>query len=74
MQQVLERAHVMPAGLFKKIYNVLDELQKDLDDWLYYYNHERTPQGKMCCGRTPMQTFLEGKTVWDEKVSSLNLH
>ncbi len=58
----------------KKIYNTLDELQKDLDDWLYHYNHQRTHQGKMCCGRTPMQTFLEGKTVWDEKVNNLNLH
>lgn len=58
----------------KKIYNTLDELQKDLDDWLDYYNHQRTHQGKMCCGRTPMQTFLEGKTVWDEKINNLNLH
>ena len=58
----------------KKIYNTLDELQMDLDNWLYYYNYERTHQGKMCCGRTPMQTFLEGKSVWDEKVNSLNLH
>ena len=58
----------------KKIYNTLDELQRDLDDWLQYYNYERTHQGKMCCGRTPMQTFLEGKSVWDEKVNNLNLH
>ena len=26
----------------KKIYSTLDELQKDLDDWLAYYNNERT--------------------------------
>ncbi len=32
----------------KKIYTTLDELQKDLDDWIYYYNHQRTHQGKMC--------------------------
>lgn len=58
----------------KKIYHNLEELQKDLDDWLFYYNHERTHQGKMCCGRTPMQTLLDGKSAWDEKVKNLNLH
>lgn len=58
----------------KKIYNSLDELQKDLDDWLIHYNNERTHQGKMCCGRTPMQTFLDGKQIWQDKVDSLNLH
>jgi transposase InsO family protein len=58
----------------KKIYSTLDELQKDLDDWIVYYNNERTHQGKMCCGRTPMQTFLDGKRIWQEKVDSLNLN
>ena len=57
----------------KKIYNTLEELQKDLDDWLFYYNHERTHQGKVCCGRTPMQAFIEGKKIWQEKVDNLNL-
>lgn len=51
----------------KKIYTALDELQKDLDAWLIYYNNERTHQGKMCCGRTPMDTLLEGKLIWVEK-------
>ena len=58
----------------KKIYTTLDELQKDLDDWVDYYNHQRTHQGKMCCGRTPMQTLLDGKKIWQEKVDSLNLN
>jgi transposase InsO family protein len=58
----------------KKIYTELDELQKDLDDWLYFYNHERTHQGKMCCGRTPMATFLDGHKIWKEKVDNLNLN
>lgn len=57
----------------KKIYNTLDELQKDLDDWLLHYNNERTHQGKMCCGRTPMETFLDGKRIWQQKVDNLNL-
>jgi len=58
----------------KKIYSSLEELQQDLDDWLYYYNHHRTHQGKMCCGRTPMSTLLDGKKIWIEKVDKLNLN
>jgi transposase InsO family protein len=58
----------------KKIYTTLDELQKDLDDWLHYYNHQRTHQGKMCCGRTPMETLIDGKKIWKEKVENLNLN
>jgi transposase InsO family protein len=58
----------------KKIYSSLEELQQDLDDWLYYYNHQRTHQGKMCCGRTPMNTLLDGKKIWMEKVDKLNLN
>lgn len=60
-------------ALRKKVYDSIDELQKDLDDWVSYYNHQRTHQGKMCCGRTPMQTLLEGKKIWQEKVDSLSL-
>ena len=51
----------------KKLYDSLEMLQKDLDDWLDYYNNERTHQGKMCCGRTPMETLIDGKRVWAEK-------
>ena len=51
----------------KKLYLTLEELQKDLDDWMAYYNDERTHQGKMCCGRTPRETLLDGKSIWSEK-------
>ena len=44
----------------KKLYDSLEMLQKDLDDWLDYYNNQRTHQGKMCCGRTPMVTVHQG--------------
>lgn len=54
-------------ALRKKVYESIDDLQKDLDDWLNYYNNERTHQGKMCCGRTPMETLLDGKSIWKEK-------
>jgi len=32
-----------------------------------YYNNDRTHQGKMRCGRTPMKTLLDGKSIWAEK-------
>lgn len=51
----------------KKLYDSLDMLQKDLDEWMNYYNNVRTHQGKMCCGRTPMDTLTDGKRVWAEK-------
>jgi len=51
----------------KKLYTSLEELQADLDEWLVYYNEERTHQGKMCCGRTPMATLEDGKKIWQEK-------
>jgi transposase InsO family protein len=57
----------------KKLYSALDDLQADLDKWLEYYNNERTHQGKMCCGRTPMQTLLDAKEIWRQKVSELNV-
>ena len=51
----------------KKLYESLDDLQKDLDEWMNYYNNERTHQGKMCCGRTPYETLLDGKSIWEDK-------
>ena len=56
----------------RKIYRSIEELQLDLDDWLHYYNHDRTHQGKMCCGRTPIQTLIDAKEVWHDKITSLN--
>ncbi len=42
----------------RKIYSSIEELQVDVDNWLLDYNNDRTHQGKMCCGRTPMQTCV----------------
>jgi len=52
----------------KKIYTTLEELQADLDAWIASYNDERTHQGKVCCGRTPMATFEDGKQICREKL------
>ena len=56
----------------RKLYQALDELQKDLDLWLIEYNQHRTHQGKMCCGRTPLDTFLDGKKIAKEKQLNCN--
>ena len=56
----------------RKIYQSIEELQHDLDDWMAYYNSVRTHQGKMYCGRTPMQTLIDAKKIWDDKITELN--
>jgi transposase InsO family protein len=52
----------------KKIYQDIETLQADLDEWMEYYNNERTHQGKMCCGKTPIETLEDGKEIWQEKL------
>ena len=52
----------------KKLYHSVEELQRDLDEWLHYYNNERTHSGKYCFGKTPMQTFLDSKKLAEEKM------
>jgi transposase InsO family protein len=51
----------------KKLYLDLETLQKDLDEYITSYNWKRTHQGKRCKGRTPMETFIEGKKLFEEK-------
>ena len=51
----------------KKIYEPIEQLRNDLDEWIDHYNNERTNQGKICEGRTPMQTLEEGKAISREK-------
>ena len=52
----------------KKLYTSLEEIQTDLDEFMNYYNTERTNQGKYCQGRTPMQTFEDGKELYQKYV------
>lgn len=51
----------------KKIYHSLDELQTDVDTWLKQYNELRPHSGARCFGKTPWQTFQEGKSIAREK-------
>jgi len=52
----------------KKVYNSLEELQKDLDEWLNEYNEQRPHSGKYCYGKTPMQTFNDTIHLAKEKI------
>lgn len=52
----------------KKLYSSIEEMQKDLDQWLAYYNNERPHSGKYCFGKTPMQTFDETIQLAKEKM------
>lgn len=70
---ICERAHQTILNEFyrvtfrKKVYAELESLQFDLDEYMNEYNYRRTHQGKRCQGRTPMETFLEGKKYFQEK-------
>jgi len=70
---IVERFHKTILNEFyqvtfrKKVYSTIEQLQADLDEWLVKYNTERTHQGKMCCGRTPFETMLDGAKIWQEK-------
>jgi transposase InsO family protein len=56
----------------KKIYTSIEELQHDLDEWLYHYNYERTHQGKNCEGMPPMECFLKSKHLAQVKMIGYN--
>ena len=63
----------------KKLYDNLESLQADLDEWMEYYNNERTHSGRYCYGKTPMATFQESlplakEKVLDEKLQEENIH
>jgi len=52
----------------KKVYKNIEELQKDLDNWIEEYNSNRVHSGKYCYGKTPIKTFLESKYMALEKM------
>jgi hypothetical protein len=50
----------------KKLYDNIDALQADLDEWLQHYNQECMKQGKMCCCRAPIEAMVDGKEIWQK--------
>jgi hypothetical protein len=57
----------------RKLYDNLELLQQDLDEWMAYYNNERTHSGRYCYGKTPMNTFLESIPLAKQKILNENL-
>ncbi len=51
----------------KKLYNTLEELQSDIDQWVNFYHIERPHSGRYCFGKTPMQTFAGSKDLAQNK-------
>jgi transposase InsO family protein len=52
----------------KKLYESLEQLQSDLDEWMQYYNNERPHSGRYCFGKTPMQTFNDSIELARQKM------
>lgn len=71
---IVERFHKTVLDEFyrvafrKKIYASIDDLQVDLDAWIKTYNEERPHQGRWCFGKTPMRTFLDARSLAQEKM------
>ena len=70
---ICERFHLTLKNEFysiafrKKLYRSVEEIQADLDEWMDFYNKERTHSGKHCYGKTPYDTFLSSKNLAKEK-------
>ncbi len=52
----------------EKIYESIEMLQNNLDEWLRKYNESCPHSGKYCYGKTPMQTFLDSLPLAKEKM------
>ena len=51
----------------KKIYNSVEEIQTDVNLWLFKYNNQRPHSGKYCYGKPPMETFRDSIHIAIEK-------
>ncbi len=71
---IVERLHKTMLNEFyriafrRKIYDSIQALQTDLDEWLDQYNNEREHQGRWCYGKTPMRTYLDSLELAREKL------
>jgi transposase InsO family protein len=57
----------------RKIYETIEQLQEDVDEWIREYNEERPHSGKYCYGKTPMQTFLDTLQLAKDKMIGYDL-
>jgi hypothetical protein len=66
----MERQPCQVAFRLKK-YRSTEELQIYLDDGMHYYNQPHS-SGKDVLRSTPVQTLIDGKEVWNDKIAALN--
>ena len=59
LHRTLLEKHLCIQGR-KTFYETLEEMQKDLQDYLVHYNTQTPHQGLSMKGRTPAQAFREG--------------
>ena len=50
-------------AFWRKLYESVEALQRDLDEWLIYYNRERPHQGYRNIGRRPLEKIEEYLSV-----------
>ncbi|MDR3031325.1 MAG: integrase core domain-containing protein [Holosporales bacterium] len=73
INRIVERVHKTMKQEFyavsfkKNIYESVEELHRDVDEWLKYYNNEPPHSGKYCYGKMPKQTFIDLKHIAFEK-------
>lgn len=53
------------------VHTSLETLQESLDVFMKRYNTIRPNQGKRCKGRTPLQTFLDGISLYEKLVHKI---
>ncbi len=51
----------------EKLYESVESLQKDLHEWLHFYNTQRPHLGYRNNGRTPLQTVLKFSSQYDRR-------
>jgi hypothetical protein len=56
----------------KNLYDNLELLQQDLDEWMQNHNSERPHSGRYCYGKTPMETFIESLPLATDKLLGEN--
>lgn len=52
----------------KKLYESIEQLQADVDQWMKSYNEERPHSGRFCFGKTPRETFDDSKKLAEQKM------
>ncbi len=55
-------------ALSKSDYGSLSFIQKEMDEWLDFYNNRRSHPGERCNGRTPMETFITAKNELNSRI------